>query len=79
MHCFYSKLLRKYIYLNTRHTCMLEHTEVQGSEFGVAEPSKFGVAELVLPLLRSKRAHEPSGAQIKRFEASEQLSAHELL
>ena len=34
---------------------------------------------VVLPLLRSKRAREPSGAQIKRFEASEQLSAHELL
>jgi hypothetical protein len=37
-----------------------------------------GVA-VVLPLLRSKRAREPSGAQIKQIEASEQLSAHELL
>ena len=34
---------------------------------------------LVLPLLRSKRTREPSGAEIKQIEASEQLSAHELL
>ena len=41
--------------------------------------SKSGVGKVVLPLLRSKCAREPSGAQIERIEASEQLSAPELL
>ena len=37
------------------------------------------MSQLVLLLLHSKHARELSGAQIKQIEASEQLSAHELL